>query len=339
MMLFSKKNLSCEQRFRMRMALPFALFMVVLLTVLVLGMNHIRSDDPTALSGEGKSPETTIALVTYEYANSFYYREFASILQALCDEAGYTLKIMDGQGSCDVQISIVESLITMGIDAMIIDPVDAESLNDAIGKAMDTGIIAVVIGKKTANNDVFFDIDHFSSGYKLGAAAASWIRNNVPDSAKVALLVGSNLPNLKQRERGIRQAVHDIAPTAEIVYSAYAIDQMSGFNVAEVLLKATPDINVILCVNDDGALGALEAAYCYNVSPDTFFLGSVDGTRYSLEKVKSDPLFSSTVITITEEIVENVFISLQGLLQDNPVKISLPAATLVSKHNVDKYYS
>lgn len=278
------------------------------------------------------------ALVTYSYADSFFYREYAQELSRCLNDRSCSLLVLDGCGSAEVQISAVEALIVKGVDAIIIDPVDPASLDDAVAQAMQSDIKTLLVGKVTHEYDAFVKCDHFSSGYKLGAAAASWIRNNISDTAKVALLVGPDLTNLRQRELGIIQALGDIAPNAEVVYSSYAISQAAGFTVTETILRKTPDIDAVLCVNDDGALGALEAAHCFGLSPEKFFLGSVDGTTISLEKVKNDPLYSATVsLSITRLANDTADVVRQLIDGESPDKPSL-RTMLVDKYNIDKYY-
>ena len=65
---------------------------------------------------------------------------------------------------------------------------------------------------------------------------------------------------------------------AEIVsrQSAESIEQ--AMQVTETVLTANPDINVIACVNDQLALGAMQAVQNLGIEDENFYIGGADYT-------------------------------------------------------------
>lgn len=308
-----------------------------LLQTLFLAIAFIHSEEVFSFSKKGSSKE--IALITYSYSDSYFYREFASAVLDYCDGSEYFVLILDGEAKSETQISEVESLIAKQVSAIIIDPVEPTALDDVLARAMDAGIKTVVLGRKTQHHDVFYSYDDFSSGYKLGASAACWINNELNGSAKIALFISSDLVNLKEREAGIRYALESISPGADISYEIFAIDQNTAYTAAEILFSSSTDVNAILCVNDDGALGALEAANCFSLSDNRFFLGSVDGTTAVLSKVREDPLYKAT-ITLTPKTlaISSIKAAINLLEGESPPNFS-HHSYYISKYNLDWYLS
>jgi ribose transport system substrate-binding protein len=108
--------------------------------------------------------------------------------------------------------------------------------------------------------------------------------------------------------------------------------------VTESLLQAHPDLAVIGCLNDDGALGAYEAMAAAGKNPDMVCITGTDGIAQALEKIKAGTMFRASVSMAPYESGRQEMDILMKLMSGESCephqKIVNEAITMA---NVDKY--
>ena len=77
----------------------------------------------------------------------------AESVKSKADELGVELVELDGQGSAEEQLKQVESFITDGCDAIILNPFDASGCVPCVDAANEAGIPIVVVNGLTDNVD------------------------------------------------------------------------------------------------------------------------------------------------------------------------------------------
>lgn len=256
-----------------------------------------------------------IAIITYEYANSLFYQEFAEEAESYAKTQGYSTYVLDGEGSSITQTQQIDNLIaSQQVGCIIIDPSNPDAVDSYIKKAMDNGIKMIVIGKETKNKDIYYNIDNYQCGYLLGEYAASWINENLEGNARIALLADPNLDNLMKRQQGMTEAIYALSPNSTIVTVIQGINQLDAYNKIETAYTSNPDINVVLCVNDDGAIGVEKYFTSINVDPDGIFIGSVDGTE-TVKKLISDGKIKAAVTVNAKEAADHCIDGAVSLLE------------------------
>jgi ribose transport system substrate-binding protein len=129
-------------------------------------------------------------------------------------------------------------------------------------------------------------LDQYEAGYKVGKFAAQWIREKCGGKAEVGLLTNLTDPELIVRSNGIKDGVRKNCAGAVFVGEVEANTPDRGASAAADLLQAHHNISVLLAFSDDPGVGAYTAALeAGRKDPNTFFIGSADGTRLGMEKV------------------------------------------------------
>jgi inositol transport system substrate-binding protein len=183
---------------------------------------------------------------------------------------------LDGQNQATKQTADVETVVTQGVDAIVISPADVQALADPIQAAIDAGIPVVTIDRFV--EDVEGLIAHVGAENVLGGEAqGNWILENYPDGATVVNLQGQpGAGPAIARNQGLHNVLDPVADKYPIVAEQtanFARDQ--GLSVTESLLAGMMDNppDVIVAANDDMALGALEAVTAAGLQDQIAILG------------------------------------------------------------------
>jgi inositol transport system substrate-binding protein len=183
---------------------------------------------------------------------------------------------LDGQNQSTKQTADVETVVTQGVDAIVISPADVQALADPIQAAIDAGVPVVTIDRFVEDVDGL--IAHVGAENVLGGEAqGNWILENYPDGAKVVNLQGQpGAGPAIARNQGLHNVLDPVADKYPIVVEQtanFARDQ--GLSVTESLLAGMMDDlpDVIVAANDDMALGALEAVEAAGLEGQIAILG------------------------------------------------------------------
>jgi inositol transport system substrate-binding protein len=250
----------------------------------------------------------------------------------------FDLKLLDSEMAVEKQTNLVENFISQKVDLIIVQPLDAQALIPAIDKAyaLQPPIPVINLALKIDDkNSISLESDPILEGKLIGDYAAK----NLPQGAKVAILEGEpgNLA-AASRQKGIMQGLKarpDIKVIADLT-SNWRRDKAMA--ITEDWLQAYPQIDAILCHNDDSALGAIEALKGAGKAGKVMVLG-VDGLPEALKAIEE----GSMAGTVVQQVVDQAKTTLEvaaKLLKGEKVErhIQIPGE-LVSKanNNVQKW--
>ena len=246
----------------------------------------------TAEEGGTKKADTddlTFALAVPTLDNP-YFVQVQQGFEDKCKELGVKTIVNGSDYDSAEQFSQFENYISAGAQAILVCPVDAVSLEDAVDQVHEAGGRVMGIAQGVSNADANNILDDYAYGVNNGEQAAKWINTYLKDEekVKVCLITLDHVEQVKLRGDGMEDTIKEKCPNAEIVYRQKAETMEEAMNVAETALQANPDIKVIACVNDQHALGAWQAVQNLGLNTDDFYIGGGDYTDEAIETMK-DP--------------------------------------------------
>ena len=207
----------------------------------------------------------TIALVMKTLANPFFNNMEKGARKA-AEEYGINLIVRTGaqETSIEQQISIVEELINIKVDAIVIAPGHSTDLIPILKKAQDAKIAIVnvdnrlnpeVSEKMGLVNVPFISVDNEQGAY----LSTKYICDKIKKPAKAVILEGiRGADNSEQRKKGSIKAFDESKNIKLVAVETanWKIDE--AFTVISEVFDKYPDISAVFCANDMMALGVIE---------------------------------------------------------------------------------
>ncbi|WP_242218509.1 ABC transporter substrate-binding protein [Shinella zoogloeoides] len=212
-------------------------------------------------------------------------------MKAEAEKLGYQLVYTDAAGSAAKQVADVNSMIAQGVDVIFLAPREEKPLIPAVMAAKKAGIPVILLDRSVdpslakAGEDYLTFIG--SNFVEEGKRVAEWLAKNANGKSKIIELEGTTGSSpANDRKKGFDEAIQ-AAGGFEIVASQtgdFARDK--GRQVAEALLQAHPDADIIYAHNDEMAMGAIAALEAAGKVPgkDVLVL-SIDGGKEAVQAV------------------------------------------------------
>jgi len=193
----------------------------------------------------------------------------------------------DAKDDPAVQLNQVETLLTKGVDAIVIVPVDISALKPVFQKVKEDKVKLVIANRMPSeefHNE--FDVYTGSESIQAGILQAEWVAKTMqPKGGKVGIIMGPlGQEAARMRTEGNKQ-VFAKYPNIEIVMSAEGKwDRALGMTIAENWLQSgSTGLDAILCNNDEMAIGALLASQGAGMDEKNIIIAGVDATPDALE--------------------------------------------------------
>jgi inositol transport system substrate-binding protein len=245
------------------------------------------------------------------------------------------ISVVDGQSNSAKQTADVEAAIASGANGIILAPTDVNALTPAVESVLKAGIPIVTVDRRVDNTSV--SVPHVGAdNVSGGRSMALWVIEHFPNGARIVLITGQpGSSSAIDRTRGIHEALQSAGPQYKIVAEQSANWQRElGLTVTQNLLTSlgTQTPQVILCEDDDMALGALEALRTSGLS-GVSVLG-FNATPEALARVRDGQMAA----TVEQSPVRQARAALQQLVARIRTQAKIPGASitpiLITKANI-----
>ncbi|MBQ0036801.1 MAG: galactose ABC transporter substrate-binding protein [Firmicutes bacterium] len=248
-----------------------SILLAVLMVFALVGCSN--TTEPTEEGGE-TADTVKIGVCIYQFDDNFMTL-FRNNIQAYFDDLNtkggtqYEVTIVDGANDAATQTEQVNTFISQGVDALIVNLVQTSS--DALAKAVeDSGIPCVFINREIADYQYSDKTCYVGADAKDSGTYQGQIIFNQPDhgdlngDGKVSYIMIMGDPensDAKNRTEYSIKYLEDNGVEVECLYQETGNwDQAKGQElVASALASLTDKIEVVFCNNDGMALGAFES--------------------------------------------------------------------------------
>ncbi|MHB9295616.1 sugar ABC transporter substrate-binding protein [Pillotina sp. SPG140] len=190
-----------------------------------------------------------------------------------------TVDIFDGRSDDNTENSMIENAITNRYDLIVVQPNDSEAQKPAILQVVAAKIPIILTNPRVPDPAIMAVTNSVDADpYEQGAVVARYALSQIPQNAKVVVLRGpdGNLHSIERR-RAWKQEFFDKRPDVTIVGEQtghWNLDE--GMRHMEDWVQANPQIDAVISMNDNMAMGALEAVK-NNPRFNTLLAYGVDG--------------------------------------------------------------
>ena len=271
------------------------------------------------------------------------WAELAESAKAHGKELGMTVTVQNSNDDATTQVSQIENFIQANVDAIIVAAVESNSVEDVCKSAQEAGIKVIAYTQVIENADAEYLVDAYNTGYACGERAAQWIKEVYGDEPiEWALEDLPKYPEIIDRANGIKEAIEELAPNAELVATQPAEVMEDGQKNAENFMQSHPDIKVICSIGSGGGAGANEGVKSYISADeyDKFGIFGIDATEQEIMNIiNGDPQKSSVSLgggakhgEMLIDIADNFR---NGVEQDKEQYMPI---TVIDSSNAQEYY-
>ncbi|MCF6466224.1 sugar ABC transporter substrate-binding protein [Clostridium sp. Cult2] len=304
---------------------------LTLIVSLVACTNEGGKDSEDASAGDKEQ-------YTFGYTCMTMNNPFFQILEkSIRDEVeknGDVLITTDPAMDVALQINQIEDMITQGIDAIFLNPVDWEGIRPALVALEEAGI--PIINFDTEVKDFEYVTAYVGSDNKnAGFVCGEDLAKRFPDGGDIVVLDSPLMNSVNDRIEGFLEAIEGKGFNIVAQQDAKG-DLQTSMNITADILQANPDIVAIMGGNDPTALGALAACKAANAT-DILIYG-VDGSPDAKSEIAQGGQFVGSGAQSPVQIgVKSVEVGYK-ILKDEAYEERTPVETfLINEDNVEEY--
>lgn len=189
-----------------------------------------------------------------------------SVQEAFSQENGYFMIFDNARQRQENQIKAVRSFISQRVDYIVIAPVIEDGWETVLTEAKDAEIPVIIMDRMISVNDDSLYTTHVGTDQnEEGLKAGKWLEEELEKTGRgseqidIVVLQGTKGSSAQRgRSMGFDRIYEEHDNWNILTQHDGDFTITKGREEMEKILKAYPDFDVLICQNDDMALGALE---------------------------------------------------------------------------------
>jgi ribose transport system substrate-binding protein len=253
--------------------------------------------------------------VTLQTRAHVFYKDLEEGLRKAADKYGYELILTAGEFDLGKQSAQIEDFITRKVDAIVVVPVDSRGIGPAIRKANDAKIPVFTSDIAAQEGEVVCHIA--SDNVAGGRLAGEFIARALNGKGTLAIISQPTVTSVMDRVQGFREAVAKY-PEMRIVTEVNGEGvRDKAMQAASDVLQANPGLAGIFGINDDSALGTLDAVRQFK--RDNIVIVGYDATPPAVDAIKKGTALKADVVQYPIRIGENTIERIRDHFAGKPV--------------------
>lgn len=267
-----------------------------------------------------------------------FYTTMKDAAEAYAKENGIELIFVSADDDVQKQNNDVQDMITAGIDALIINPMNNEGCATALQAAADAGIPIVTIDRFTDDKNVTARIvrDNEYMGQIVGEQLLKELGED--GSGTILEIQGTAGDSVMMARRDGFEKVFE--GTNYTIVQSVNCDYTRSLAVtaAQDMIQAYDDIVAIYGHNDDMAVGALQA--CTEAGLTDVKVCGVDGLMEAVQAIADGKGYCATSMNDPTSLLQIAMATCVAILDGEDVEAEIDAGTgLISADNAADYVS
>ena len=221
--------------------------------VLLVVMVSCQRGDQTSQSSR-KSYVVGVTLLTKSHP---FYQELEAAMREAAKKHNIILNIQSAQHDMSEQQAQIENFITERVDAMVVCPVDSDTVAGAIKRSNQAKIPVFTADIAANGGDVVCHIA--SDNVKGGELAGEYMAKLLGGKGQIIIIDHPAVVSVQDRTKGFVKSISKYPGIKIIARPPGEGQRTTAMDVMENMLQAHPDIKGVFAINDSTALGALAA--------------------------------------------------------------------------------
>lgn len=194
------------------------------------------------------------------------------------------------------QISQTEAFIAADCDYICLSSADTDGSSPCLDLCLEAGIPLINYVNPINGDESSYT---YVGGHNptCGRQIAEYAAELIPENGKVCIMEGDpGAQNGQLRVQGVVDGLKELRPDVEILASQTAYwSREDGMSLMEDWLEAYGEdgINAVLCMNDNMALGAVEAIKAHDIENGKIIVTGCDGTEDAWNYIKEGSMTMS----------------------------------------------
>jgi ribose transport system substrate-binding protein len=252
-------------------------------------------------------------------------------------DLGYKANIFDSQNNSAKEAEHFDNIISMGYDAILFNPTDADGSVLNVLRAKEAGIPTFCMDREINAKDAAATqllSDNFTGCVKLGQYFVRKM-NKKGNYVEILGLVGDN--NTWNRSNGFHSVVDEFPELIMVAQQSADFDRNKAMDVMETIMQAHPGIDAVFCGNDAMAMGAYQAIRAADKTDEIQVFG-FDGAADAIQGI-ADGKIEATVMQFpvlmaqkSAELADQYIQGNRNMKGKTPVEV-----VLVTPENVNQF--
>ena len=307
--------------------------LLLLVDLLVIGGGIFLLFSGRDYSVAQKQNSSLIGL-SYMTMNNEFYKIMSEEINDRIEAEGDRMVMRDPALDAGRQIEQIEEMLEMGIDALVVTPVDSDKLTEVLKEARAQGVHIIVLDTDVSGEglaDCTFTSDNYGAGHLVGEYFLTQY-----DSARIVVMTHETTESGRQRVQGFLDAVLE----KEGMEIAQRIECEGQVEIAmpamQEAVSSGLEFDAVFCLNDLASVGVVAALEENGLLEETGVYG-VDGSPDSKALI-AEGMMQATAAQFPTRIGSRATDVLYDLLAGETVeKHILIPVELVTRDNVDEF--
>jgi ribose transport system substrate-binding protein len=236
--------------------------------------------------------------VTLLTRGHLFYRDLEEGLLEEAAKNGYRLIVTSAEFDLGKQAAQIEDFVARKADAIVVCPVDSKGVGPAIRRANAAAIPVFTADIAAEEGDIVCHVA--SDNVAGGRLAGEYLAKLLNGKGRVAIVDQPAITSVLDRVQGFKEAISMHAGMVVVADVNGQGVRDRSLEAASDVLEAHPDLDGIFGINDDSALGALDAAR--QLARDGVAIVGYDATPPAVDAIRKGTALKADVIQYPRKI-------------------------------------
>lgn len=302
---------------------------LLLLLVLAAGYLLLRPD-----GSENQKEHSILIGASYMTMNNELFAIINEQIAHRAEAEGDRLVLRDPALNVDRQVEQINDMLDMGIDVLVLTPVDADGLGDVLRRARNQGVLVIVVDSDISDPSLA-DCTIVSDNYRAGVLAGEYLLRQT-DHADLVVLTHDAAVSGVERVRGFLDTVGGRDGFRVVKQIPCEGKLELAMPRLEAFIEEGIFFDNVFCLNDPACIGAAAALDAHGLL-DSVGLYGVDASPDAKAMIRDGNIQASAAqfpTLIGEKAADTLYRLLRG--EDVESRILVPVV-LVTGENVEEY--